>query len=387
LSNLSDPSGKCQLLMLDISDTDEESGEMVLPGRTTDERRRGPINVASLDLNLLVSLDALLRERSVTRAARRLGLSQPSLSAALRRLRRHFGDDLLVRTGNTYQLTPLAVFLAERTAVALAGVERVFDAQAEFDPASCTREFTVLTSDYGLAVVGPVLVSALAERAPRARIRFRQPALSMVAQSVDDLRTTDTLIFPHGFFADLPHLDLFRDRWVCIVADDNRAVGQELTVAQLGELPWVSTLNEPTAYNPAHKQLDLLGVRQDIAVVTDGFLAVAGLVAGSRRVALLQERLASSLPPDSGVRVLECPFEAVPLVEALWWHPVSERDPEHRLLRAVFADVARSLDACSLARPTRAEAWPDSGRSAGPSRHLDGADSANSVRGREGLYN
>ena len=89
-------------------------------------RYRDPVNIASLDLNLLVSLDALLQQRSVTKAAAQMGLSQPALSASLARLRRHFGDELLTRVGNEYRLTPLAVQLRELARFALGGVERVF---------------------------------------------------------------------------------------------------------------------------------------------------------------------------------------------------------------------------------------------------------------------
>src|SRR5215217_2732539 len=113
-----------------------------------------PVNLASLDLNLLVSLDALLQQRSVTRAASQMGLSQPALSASLGRLRRHFGDELLTRVGNEYRLTPLAVQLGDLARLALTGVERVFTAQPEFDPASSTREFSLFMSDYGVAVLG-----------------------------------------------------------------------------------------------------------------------------------------------------------------------------------------------------------------------------------------
>ena len=104
------------------------------------------MNLASLDLNLLVSLDALLQQRSVTRAASQMGLSQPALSASLGRLRRHFGDELLTRVGNEYRLTPLAVQLRDLARLALTGVERVFTAQPAFDPASSTREFSMPVS-------------------------------------------------------------------------------------------------------------------------------------------------------------------------------------------------------------------------------------------------
>src|SRR5215218_921253 len=97
---------------------------------------RRPVRLVNLDLNLLLSLRALLTERNVTRAAAALGLSQPAVSAALARLRRHFGDDLLVRVGNRYELTPLALRLVERTERAVGGIEEVFSAAPDFDPAS-----------------------------------------------------------------------------------------------------------------------------------------------------------------------------------------------------------------------------------------------------------
>ena len=137
----------------------------------------GPVNLASLDLNLLVSLDALLQQRSVTRAAAQMGLSQPALSASLARLRRHFGDELLTRVGNEYRLTPLAVQLRDLSRLALTGVERVFTAQPDFDPASSTREFSLLVSDYGVAVLGDTIAGAARRGgAARAAAAHRQHA-------------------------------------------------------------------------------------------------------------------------------------------------------------------------------------------------------------------
>ena len=112
------------------------------------------MNLTNLDLNLLVALDALLEQRSVSKAAEQIGLSQPAVSAQLARLRRHFGDDLLARFGNQYRLTPLAVQLRSRVRTAVTGVERVFAAQPDFNPASTSREFSLVVSDYGVAVLG-----------------------------------------------------------------------------------------------------------------------------------------------------------------------------------------------------------------------------------------
>jgi DNA-binding transcriptional LysR family regulator len=299
------------------------------------------VNLASLDLNLLVSLDALLQERSVTRAAARMGLSQPALSASLARLRRHFGDELLTRVGNEYRLTPLAVQLRELARLALSGVERVFEAQTEFDPASSHREFHLLISDYGVAVLGDTIAALLAEEAPHARLRLSANTPSTVDRAEQILLTTDLLVLPHGFITDLSHQDLYRDEWVCVVSADNEAVGERLTVENLETLPWVVTFHGPTAATPAARQMRMRGIEPTVQVVTENFLTVPGLVAGSARIALLQRRLVDLLPLDVGLRALPPPVEVGQLVEAMWWHPVFDDDPEHAYLRDVVVRATR----------------------------------------------
>ena len=299
------------------------------------------MNLASLDLNLLVSLDALLQQRSVTRAAAQMGLSQPALSASLARLRRHFGDELLTRVGNDYRLTPLAVQLRELARIALSGVERVFTAQPTFDPSSSTREFTLLISDYGVAVFGDTVSSLLAEEAPNARVRFQANTPAVVDRADQVLLTADLMVMPHGFVTDLPHVDLYRDEWVCVVSTDNAEVGDELTVEHLRSLPWVVTYHGPTAATPAVRQLRMRGVEPRVQVVTENFLTVPGLVAGSGRIAMLQRRLADLMPLDIGLRQLPCPVDVGHMVESIWWNPVFDDDPEHAYLRDLVVRAAR----------------------------------------------
>jgi DNA-binding transcriptional LysR family regulator len=301
------------------------------------------VNLARLDLNLLVALDALLQERSVTRAAARMGLGQPAVSAQLARLRRHFHDDLLTRSGNQYRLTPLAVQLKERVRVALSGAERVFAAEPDFDPASSTREFSLLMSDYGVAMLGPGIAARLADEAPGTRLRFPANTPRMVDAAAQELVHTDLLVIPHGFVDDLPHQDLYRDEWVCLVAAGNTAVEDALTVEQLETMPWVVTYHGPTASTPAARQMRMLGIEPHIQVVTETFLTVPGLIAGSGRVALVQRRLADGIPAELGVRALPCPFDATPLVEAMWWHPMYDDDPEHRYLRDVVQRAVAAM--------------------------------------------
>ncbi|MCZ2826525.1 MULTISPECIES: LysR family transcriptional regulator [unclassified Modestobacter] len=299
------------------------------------------MNLARLDLNLLVSLDALLQERSVTRAAARMGLSQPALSASLARLRRHFDDELLTRAGNEYRLTPLAVQLRELSRLALAGAERVFTAQPEFDPSSSTREFTVLVSDYVVVVLGDTLAGLLGEEAPHTRLRLTPHSPALVERAEQTLLGADVMLLPHGFVSDLSHQDLYRDEWVCVVSSDNPVADEGLTVDHLRTLPWVVTYHGQTASTPAARQMRMLGIEPRVQVVTEDFITVPTLVAGSNRIALLQRRLVDMLPLGVGIRALPCPFEAGPLVEAMWWHPALDDDPEHRYLRDVIARAAR----------------------------------------------
>jgi DNA-binding transcriptional LysR family regulator len=172
---------------------------------------------------------------------------------------------------------------------------------------------------------------------------LQQTTPHAVDHAVDTLRSADGLILPHGFLTDMPHVNLYEDRWVCIVSQDHPEVGETLTLELLGELPWVVLYNLPTAFAPAAQQLRLLGIEPRVEVVVDGFLAMPFLVAGTRRVALVQEQLARRLAGPAGVRVLPCPFEAVPLAEAFWWHPMFRNDPAHLWLRGILRDAAREL--------------------------------------------
>ncbi|GAA4908342.1 DNA-binding transcriptional LysR family regulator [Actinomycetospora succinea] len=308
-----------------------------------------PLRLANLDLNLLLSLRALLTERNVTRAAAALGLSQPAVSAALARLRRHFGDELLVRVGNRYELTPLAARLIDRTEAAVAGIERVFSAAPDFDPAATTREFTLLVSDYATSVLGPPLAAAFARTAPRARLRLCPHRPEDVTGAAERLRAVDGLLLPHGFVDDMPYLDLYEDHWVVLVATTNDRVGETVTLDDLAALPWVTVYHRPTAFIPAAQQLRAHGIEPRAQVVVESFLPIPDLVAGTDRVGLLQGRLAARLRPDDGVRVLPCPFTATPLVEAMWWHPTYDADPAHRWLRGLLTEVGADLPAISAA--------------------------------------
>ncbi|MBF6248989.1 LysR family transcriptional regulator [Nocardia farcinica] len=304
------------------------------PGRSGVDPR-----LAHLDLPQLHALHALLTERSVTGAAARLQRSQPTLSSALARLRRHFRDELLTRSGNRYVLTPFAEQLHPLAAVAVAAVERVFGAEAEFDPSRSHREFSIVSSDHGISVAGGPLMARLTRAAPHARVRFIPVTTEAISREDDFYRTIDGVFMPHGYL-DLPRaIDLYTDRWVCVVAADNARVGERLTMADLRALPWVATFVDPLGRAPAWRQMELLGVVPRVCAVTESFLALPQLIRGTEAIALLQERVAKLVASGPDFRVLDCPFDAVPLVEAFWWHPMHDGDPGHAWLRGILADL------------------------------------------------
>jgi DNA-binding transcriptional LysR family regulator len=302
----------------------------------------------NLNLNLLLHLDALLTYHSVSRAAEQIGLSQPTLSAALQRLRRHFHDELLVRTNNRSELTPLGADLRPLVAAALASAERVFTSTTVFDPATSTREFCLIASDYWVAVLGAALAEAVARLGATVRLRFTGTTPETTERTVELLRTVDGVVIPHGDLHGVRHTDLLTAEWVCIADPANSRIGESLTKADLSALPWVNVAGTPV-YSAvpwesfALRQLRQAGVEPAVSVTVESFLAVPWFIAGTDRIAVVHRQMAHRLADPLGLRVLACPVELRPLRVALWWHPQFAEDLGHRWLRALLTSVAADL--------------------------------------------
>lgn len=305
--------------------------------------------LSRLDLNLLVSLDALLTEKSVTRAAERLHLSQPALSASLSRLRTHFNDPILARRGNTYELTPFALRLSEHTTTALEAARRVFESQAAWAPSDSTREFSIYGSDYGFATIGAAVSQLAADRGLGVRFRFMLHNQSVVEDAANRLRSADAMIIPHGFLTDLPYTDLWRDGWAAIVSDDHPTVGDDLTMDDLSSLPFVMTYQSRSAFTSASRQIQQLGIEPHVEVVVESFVSLPLFVHGTHRIGLVQNALLPFVEKLGGVRVVGLPFHATPIVNALWWHPVHARDPEHAWMIELFVEAAALVQAGAVA--------------------------------------
>lgn len=263
------------------------------------------------------------------------------MSAALARPRRHFDDDLLARVGGHYELTALGQVLRDRTSTAYDVLERLFSSQAEFDPARENREFRLMASDYAVAVFGTELARVVHEEAPGVRLRFTQTPPTVVDDTASLLSATDGLLMPHGVISDFPATDLYDDRWVFLVSRDHPGVEDRLTRRDLARLPWVTyqrTYDAPTVH-----QLGMLGIEPRVEVSVDSFQLLPLMIAGTRRIALIQARPARMPAPIAAVRAVEPPCAAVPLREALWWHPVHTHGAAHVWLRETAARVGGRL--------------------------------------------
>lgn len=312
-------------------------------------------SLARLDLNLLIALDALLTEKSVTRAAERLHLSQPALSASLSRLRTHFDDVLLARQGNEYQLTPLAARLMERTTLALEMTRRVFESQNDWSAEASTREFSIYGSDYAFTTTGQTISRTASAQAPNVKFRFMLHSSSIVDDVENQLRYADGLLLPHGFITNMPHVDLWHDRWVIIASADNPAVRDGLTMDVMERSPWVFTYQSRTAFTSAGRQLQVLGLEPRVEAVVETFLGLSAFVVGTPRLALVQSALLSHIGDMGGIRVFETPFDASPIINALWWHPAHTYDPEHTWMRQLFQAASLTIS------PDRSDQDPDRG--------------------------
>jgi DNA-binding transcriptional LysR family regulator len=301
----------------------------------------------TIDLNLIPPLRALLEERSVSKAAARMHMSQPTLSASLARLRFHFNDELLVRSGNRYEykLTPLGLQLLGRVYSAELSVERLFAAQ-DFDPSTSAHVYTVATSDYSMAVLGGSLASVMRRSAPHVSLRFENITTDIVHRAPDSLRDFTGALLPHGYISAMEdeYLDVFVDRWVCVAAPMNSRAGAGLTFEMLSALPWVSTFSSRDQMTPPERQMRMLGVEPMVEIGVPSFLAIAEILAGTDRIAFLPYSYARKLEESGALRVFECPFDAVPFMETFWWSSAHTHDPEHMWFRTQLLDAVHEAN-------------------------------------------
>lgn len=291
------------------------------------------------DLNLLVALETLLAERNVTRAARRLNLSQPALSARLARLRDLFGDPLLLPAQRGMIPTERARELEEPLRRALDGVRGVLAAGAAFDPASADLTLSIAASDAAQSAVLIPLATVLGMEAPGIRLAFRALEVQRVITQMEAGELDLALMIPEIAPPRLRLETLFEERYVAIVRRDHPRVGAALDLDTFCSLEHVVVSPSGGGFTgPADAALAAHGRSRRVALSAATFLIVPEIVARTDLIALVPERLVTGR--TERLRLLEPPLPVPGFTMAMVWHDRTGDHPAHRWLRGRLRAVA-----------------------------------------------
>ncbi len=297
-----------------------------------------------LDLNLLTALRTLLTEKSVTRAAELLHVSQPAMSGTLARLREYFDDSLIVPVGRRMELTPLGASLVDKVSEVLVIIDATLGTKPEFDPATTHRHFVIVASDYAVETLLLDVLRDVHEQAPRLTLTIRQAGASALSElETGDIDLLLTPAWPPA--PTLSHCALFDDSYSAVVDRANAEVGEALTLAQylsLGHVAFENNRGLPLFETWVGKQH--AGARR-VEVRAASFQMLPRLVVGTRRVATLHARQAARACIELPVRRVRLDFELPPFTEYLLWHQARDHDPGSLWLRERMLDRARALRA------------------------------------------
>jgi DNA-binding transcriptional LysR family regulator len=310
------------------------------------------MDLKDIDLNLLVALDILIAERSVTRAADRLCITQSAASATLARLRELFNDPLLVKQGRDLIATPVAQGLVAPVSQFLALVQSAFDRYRDFDPAKDRRTFSIVASDYATLLFLQPLMRTLSIEAPNIHLRIELADVNCVEQirQLDN----DLLIVPGDVLPDNGDFivePLFSDRYVCVVDADHPDIRSKITLQQFSALPYLAT-SFGTASSLVERQLDRLGISRNVEITTSGSTLAYFMLQGTRRISLLHEKLGKTVAKKLNLRLLEPPMRLNGSTESIVWMPHNRNDLGHQWLRERLMRHAVSLSATGTKRRT-----------------------------------
>jgi DNA-binding transcriptional LysR family regulator len=302
-----------------------------------------------IDLNLLTALDVLIQERSVTRAAGRLGLSISAMSRTLSRLRESLGDPVLVPAGRAMVLTPHAEAIAEQVRMLSAGAQAVLRPPPPVDPRYMEREFTIRANEAFTQLYAAKLSAAVSAVAPGVRLRF----MPKPDKDIEPLRT-GVIDIEIGVISEEPGelraQSLYRDRYVGIARAGHPLFEQPVTPERLCAWSHVVFARRRDKSSPADEALAVLGLSRRVRVVVPGFPAVIAVVSASDLLGLVPRSACLALPGYE-ITLFELPIPMPELTISQIWHPRMDADSGHRWLRALVFEAFR-----------KGAAWPDGAR-------------------------
>jgi len=296
------------------------------------------------DLNLLVYLDLLIKHGSVTQVARELDVSQPGVSAALRRLRAVLQDPLLVRSGGRMVPTAKALAVHAQTGALVDVWRRLGEGGPGFDPSRTTRSFAVLASDYIQFLLLPALAAALALRAPRATLRviptnpYRR--LQMVVEREVDL----AIGYYHGAPEELRSRRLFVEDMVCVMRQDHPAAPHfDLEAFARCTHIGITSVSQGSYSATLEQALATRGLQRKVPLTVPSYLAVPQLLLRTDHLALLPASVAGAFARQLPLAVLASPIELPPLDVSVLYHDSSQHDEAHQWLRGLIVEVTQAL--------------------------------------------
>ena len=312
------------------------------------------MNLNRIDLNLLVYLDALLRERNVTQAANQLNLSQPAMSNGLRRLRELFDDPLLVRTSEGMTPTERALELEPVVREVLTNIDRAVQPRSAFEPEDAHRVFRIMASDYAESTLLPTLLGKLRTLAPGLTLDIMTPSdvsfLDVERGKVDMvINRFDSM--PQSFH----QIHLWDDTFSCILNVDHPML-EDFTLDNYlaGDHVWVSKtgMGVGVGVNPDDVQrlgwvdlaINKLGKKRQIRVFTRHYQAAMTLAEQNDLIVTLPTRAALLKRDNPRVILRDPPLDIPPLELKMAWSPLLQHNPANRWLRKLIADTARELD-------------------------------------------
>lgn len=300
-------------------------------------------NLSRLDLNLLVAFDALLTERSVTRAAARIGLGQSAMSHNLGRLRALFGDELLTRSADGMRPTPRALALADPVRVTLAQIQAAVLQREDFDPATAERTFRIGLADSIEVAIIPGLMARLRREAPWVSLRLRSIARDSILEELDGGKLDLGIgVFDHGQIHHKRRA-LYKETFLCLFNPALLDFRQPVSLDDYLSVPHVLTSLSDDAHGAVDEALAKLKLKRTIALTTPGFLAVPFVVVRAPLITTMPSRLARYFAASFALATSPAPVDLPSFAVSLLWHGSFDHDPGHIWLRQTVSGVAAEV--------------------------------------------
>ncbi|HEY9095373.1 MAG TPA: LysR family transcriptional regulator [Hydrogenophaga sp.] len=297
------------------------------------------MRLRDIDLNLLVVFNQMLLDRSASLAAERLGMSQPAVSNALRRLRELLNDELFVRTAKGMEPTPYALHLAEPVVYALNALQTALSSKETFDPLTSERTFNLAMTDIGEMYFMPPLMDALAQRAPGIQVQTHRSSAGDIRENMAsgaiDLALGLMPDLQSGFF----QKRLFRQRYVCMFRRGHPTARAPISLEQFKQLEHVGVTAPNTGHGEINQLLVRAGITRRIRLLVPHFIAVGHILQSTDLIATLPERFAERSKGPFDLVVSPHPVDLPEIAINMFWHAKYHRDPDNMWLRQLISEL------------------------------------------------